>query len=939
MMARLSVSVWRSKITALLGLLPLLACASGGGLPDEPVMKPYEPVEWVAPLKSGLRVIVKEDRSAPQVTIATSFGVGATSDPKGIEGIAHVVEHLAFRSRPGGGPQYWDVLNRIGAQMNASTSHDLTSYFTIAHKNNLHQMMQLEGWRLARTIEGVTPEVFATEREVVRNELRQRWETTANNRMFDLILEPLYPENHPLRRPVGGTHESLTAMTLEHVKTFVKDHYKPDNCTIVIAGDVDTNEVKKMLGMWPAELLFGPEGPEGAAVAPRTRIGERPVPEVPPVQKRDLQKHKGPIVQPELVLAWSLPPAYRGNDAISQFAASRLNLALGQGLEIDEDDDIEGVSAGIQETASSSVMLMSATLKPGADPEKARKRLLDVLVHAWTTEFSRIVTESRRWGSATSVLRRSANTTSSAAALAEYMTATGKTALYADLLEDLAKLKDGEVTDFAYKWLSRDRAASIYFEPEANDIPRLVGGGATASAGSPVGRKQQGEHRLGDGLAAKDANLGPEQIRQTILAPGLGAVPRFKLSNGLDVFVVDRKGAPLAEGTLRLRGGNASTTPAGAASVAVSLSSAQCRDHGSLNPVGGSMGRGMGVGSSDTSFTVLSGNLANAIAVLSDEVRCRETSEEAFMHLPRNIERATRSHEQLEKRPEFAAGKRFYTALYPNHPFSQAEFDGPKALAKLRREDAQAFVQSHFRPDNGALVVFGDLPVDEVRKESELYLSKWTGGGGTSMDPPPPPPGPSARKVFLINRPKATQASVTVGCRLADARPEWLPAFDVLEGLASERAWKLREEWGATYGVAASISRMPGNATDMTFGGAIENAQAGKSVARLLSIVGELASGSIDERLFVTKRWDAGLQYMNQMATARARANAILDAVMRRWPIDVWDKYPENLAATTPATLKEIMAPCVGKEIVAVVGDASVLGPQLEKEGLKLESE
>ncbi|HEY0706190.1 MAG TPA: insulinase family protein [Polyangia bacterium] len=904
-------------------------------------MKPYEPVEWVAPLKSGLRVIVKEDHSAPQVTIATVFGAGASSDPKGLEGIAHLVEHLAFRSRPGGGPQYWDVLNRIGADKNAWTSHDLTGYYTIAHKSNLHQMMQLEAWRLARTIDGVTSEVFTTEREVVRNELRQRWETSIGNKMFDLIFETLYPVGHPLRRPVGGTHESLTAIQLSDIQAFVKEHYRPDNCTIVISGDFDTAEVKRMLGMWPAEVLFGPGGPDGPAVQPRPRLNERPTPPVPATaQTKELKRHKGPIAESQLVLAWSLPPGYRDSDELASFAGVRLNFAIQQGLKLDEDDDILNAGAGPFQSADSSAMVLFAELKPGADPERARDRLVDVLVNAWTTELSRLLTEAVRWNTATSLLLASGDPSSAAQALASYAAATGKTKYFNDSLENLAAIKDNDITDYAHKWLNRDRVAAIYFEPESTDIPRLVGGGgaSAAPAGGPAATAGS-QHRIGESTAAQGMDLGPDQIRKTILPPGLAKVPHFRLSNGLEVFVIPRTGAPVAEFMLRLRGGNASTVPVGAASLAINVSSPQCREHPDLDPVGGSLGRGTGLGNSNMFVSVLSGNLSNGLAALADNVRCREASDEAFLHIPRALEKQTRSFEQGEKRPEFVAGKRFYAALYPNHPFSQAGYNSPKTLMSLKREDAQAFVQSHFRPDNGALAVYGDVTADEVKKEGEAYLAKWTGGGGAAMDPPPAPPGPSARKVFLVDRPKATQATVRVGCRLAEVKPEWVPALDVLESVAGERAWKLREEWGATYGIHPGVSRLPGNAADLTFGGAIENAQAGKSVARLLAIIAELGSGSIEEGLFVMKRWDAGLEFMNRFASADSKANAILDAVMRRWPIDVWDKYPENLANTTPATLKEIMAPCVGKEIVAVVGDASVLKPQLEKEGLKLETE
>jgi zinc protease len=913
-----------------------LGCATGG-LPDAPVVKDYAPTEWVANLKSGLTVIVKEDHSAPQVTVASVYGVGSTSDPKGVEGLAHFIEHLAFRSRPGGGPQYWDVLKRMGGNFNASTSQDFTSYFTIAHKSNLPQMMQLEAWRLARTIDGVTPAVFTTEREVVRSELRQRWETTANNRLFDMVFETLYPATHPLRRPIGGTHESLTAATLDHAKAFVKEFYKPDNCTIVISGDFDTEAVKKMLGMWPAEILFGPEGPQGAAVAPRPRVGQRRTLEVPAVQTTALKRFKGPIAEPTLVLAWSLPPGLRGQDTLAEFAASRLNLALAEGLERDEDDDIEGVGASADALADSSVIFMFANLREGADPEKARRRLLDVLVNAWTTDLGRVQTESGRWRTATQRLLASADPVSSAIALARYAATTGKTALFNDEFEELAALKDSDVADFSHKWLTRERAGAVFFEPESSEIPRLVGGsaGATGSAGAG-----QSDHRIGNEIAANDVDFSPALIRKTVLSPGLATLPHFKLANGLEVFVLQREGAPVVQLDLKLRGGDATTHPVGAAGIATNLSRSRCRDHGSLNPVGGSMGFGLGLASSDTRVTVLSGNLANAVAVLSDRVRCMEADEEAFLQaLPRIVERESRSYALESKRPEFLASQRLTAALYPNHPLSQVGSIDPKAWKDLRRDDAQSFVQSHFRPENGALAVFGDVDLDAAKKESEQYLALWpAGGGAAAMDPPAPPAGPSARQIFLVDRPKATQASVSIGCRMVDSKPELLPAFDVLEELADEKAWELREKWGATYGIAAGVGLMPGGATELTYSGAIDGAQVGKSVARLLEIIGEMGAGTIDERTFATKRWEAGIKFMNRMAPAGARARALLDTVARRWPIDAYDKYPDRLASTTPATLKEILGPCVGKEVVAIVGDAATLRPQLEKAGLRLES-
>lgn len=918
---------------ALLAATLSAGCATGG-LPDKPELKPYEQPQWVAPLKSGLRVIVQEDHSAPLVTVVATYGVGATSDPKGVEGMAHFVEHLVFRSKPGGGDtQYWDHLKRMGAlTFNAYTSHDVTSYYVVAHKDNLHQIMQLEAWRMARTLDGVTPEVFKTEREVVRNELRQRWETTFGNRLWDNIFDALYPKTHPLNRPVGGTHESLTAATLDHAKAFVKEHYRPENCTIVISGDVQTDEVKKMLGMWPAEVLFGPGGPQGEAVPPRKRLGERPVLEVPEPPAKSLVREKGPISEPLLVLAWSVPGAYRNNDALLQFLGARLNLALAEGLDMKEEDEILDVGATAMPLADSSVVAMFATLEPDADPEKARRRLLDVLVHSWTTELGKLQTEAVRWSAATGLLLLADDPITKATGLSEHMTATGESSFFKSQFEDLAALKSTDVSEFAYRWVTRERAVAVYIEPDMTEAARLVGGGATSGTG------QRTQHDVGGDPTGSTQNMGSQQLLRMVKSPEIAKLPKTVLSNGLTVYTIPRTSAPVARLQMSIRGGDASVKPVGLASLASNWSRSKCLDHGDLFPVGGWISRGTGLNTSNVDGAVPSGNLSNGLASLADEVSCLEVDDEQFLMLGRSIKKATKRYQREAKRPEFVAGKRLFSELYPGHPFGEYGFLDPERLKDLRREDAQSFVSGHFRPENAQAVVYGDVTPNEVKTLSEKYLSVWRGSAGAgAMSPPPPPPSPKSRKIFLVDRPKATQAVVSVGCRLVDVVPEAVPTYDVLEKVANEQAEALREQWGATYGVYGNVTHYVGGAAHLTLSGAVENAQAGRAVVRLLEITTGLAAGKVSESLFLLSRWDVGRSFMSQMASTETLAASLGAAFARGWSPEVLDKYPENLAASNMEGIQRIMKPCLAKEVVTIVGDAGTLRPQLEKEGLKLE--
>jgi zinc protease len=927
-------------LLALSGAAGTGCATAGSGLPDDPVLGNYEPTRWVGTPKSGLRIIVQEDHSSPLVSVVAAYGVGGTSDPKGIEGMAHLVEHLVFRSRPDGGPVYWDLLKRMGGSFNASTSWDFTTYYTTVHKDHLETLLRLEAWRLTNTVTGVTPAEFLTEREVVRNELRQRWETTAGNKMFDLLFESLFPAGHPLRKPIGGTHESLTASKLEHAQAFVKEHYRPDNCSIAIVGDFKTDDVKRIIETWPVEVLFGPGGPEGPPVPPRKRLGERDAPPLPPPVTTALQRHKGPIDAPVLMLAWSLPPGLRGKDAVTEFAASRLNLAL-TALDVREEDDIMNVGAGAEIVADSSIIYMFADLRPWADPAKARKRLEDILVNAWTNDFvklDKLQTEAVRWNAATRLLQAASRPLDTAAELAWYMGASGKYNYFKDHFDELSSLSTSEVTDFAYKYLTRQRAVAVYFEPESQKLPSIASG--RSGAGNPGTRSsaEAGSHDIGRGMAANASQLDAERLRKVLKAPEISKTASFKLTNGLEIYVIPRPETPLAEIDLSLRGGNASTQPVGAGMYADALSRPMCSEYKGLASVGGQLFSGLGLTSASTYVSVPPGNLVNGMAALRDSVSCVEVSDEQFLHLSRWLTQAGRVYERRAVWPEYVAAKWFNQQLYPGHPFGEAGFVNPATLKDMRREDAQAFVSSLYRPNNGVAVVRGAVTVEQARAAAERYLSTWKGGaGGASLSPPAAPAGPTERRIHLVNRPQATQATVTIGCRLQPITPERLPAYDVLESLATESAWGLREQWGATYGVHGLVAKFVDNSSHFVLEGAIENAQVGKSIARLLDVVKALGTGTIAEPLFLTKRWDVGREFVSSYATADAQAMAILSAKSRGWPLDVWDKYPENLANTTRETLRDIMVPCVGKEVVAIVGSATVLAPQLAAEGLKLE--
>ena len=155
-------------------------------------------------------------------------------------------------------------------------------------------------------------------------------------------------------------------------------------------------------------------------------------------------------------------------------------------------------------------------------------------------------------------------------------------------------------------------------------------------------------------------------------------------------------------------------------------------------------------------------------------------------------------------------------------------------------------MQAHFRPDNAVVVVHGDVDPAAVKALADRYLGRLdriAGQPALPMAPPPRPPVPPAGRPTWSIAPAPAQASLSLGCRLADAVPERRPAYDVLEKLAGHLAWSVRERWGASYGVYARVVVMPGNAAHLQLTGTVENAAVARALTRLLDVIGEIGRG------------------------------------------------------------------------------------------------
>ena len=217
-------------------------------------------------LPNGLRVFTALDKTSPTVSIQVWYKVGSKDDPEGRSGFAHLFEHLMFKSTKNMKDETMDRLTEdVGGWNNASTWDDFTNYYEVVPSNYLETLLWAEADRMASL--NVNEKNFPAERDVVKEEFRQRYLAQPYGMLFYLIEKRSFTA-HPYRRPGIGSIEELDAATLEDVRAFHKTFYRPDNATLIVVGDYEP----KQLDAW-IDKYFAPI-PKPNAPLPRVNVKE-----------------------------------------------------------------------------------------------------------------------------------------------------------------------------------------------------------------------------------------------------------------------------------------------------------------------------------------------------------------------------------------------------------------------------------------------------------------------------------------------------------------------------------------------------------------------------------------------------------------------------------------------------------------------------------------
>ncbi|MBK6832516.1 MAG: insulinase family protein [Flavobacteriales bacterium] len=217
-------------------------------------------------LDNGLHVILHQDASTPIVAVSVMYHVGSKNEERDRRGFAHFFEHLLFEGSENiARGEFSKYVEKAGGVLNANTTGDRTYYYEVLPSNQLELGLWLESERMLHA--RVDQKGVDTQREVVKEERRQRYENQPYGSILIEVLKNAYKE-HPYRWPTIGFMEDLNAASEADYKAFYKKFYVPNNAVLVITGDIDPAKTRELVGKYFGSIPKGPDVVQPTVVEP-----------------------------------------------------------------------------------------------------------------------------------------------------------------------------------------------------------------------------------------------------------------------------------------------------------------------------------------------------------------------------------------------------------------------------------------------------------------------------------------------------------------------------------------------------------------------------------------------------------------------------------------------------------------------------------------------
>lgn len=508
-------------------------------------------------LANGLKVYSLQDPTTANVTVQVWYDVGSKDDPEGRSGFAHLFEHILSRKTVN---LPFNAINKltedVGGTRNASTGNDFTNYYETVPAQYLETMLWTHAERMARPV--VDEQVFKAERDIVKEELRQRVLSTPYGRLQRFVLAENSFDRHPYRRPGIGSIEQLNAATIEDARAFHEAYYRPDTATLIVAGNFD----QKQLDAWVDKYFAGIERPS----KPVPRLNAQP--DAPRTQARSVTAYAPNVPLPAIAWTYQIPKTNHPDTAaltvlnaiLSRGESSRLYRALVYDKQV-----AAGAFAFLNDMEDGGAFTPMVTLAGGRKVEEAEAALGVELARLRDEPVTAAELTEAKNELVADELRDRETASGRAFLLGRALVGTGDPSWPDRFIAEVQKVTAADVQRVARKYLKDEGRVSIRYLDESQ---RPAGAPDAWANPTPMPKF------LTVPAASKAPNhLAPEAERQAPPAPSAprpaakALIAERTLPNGLKVIAAKSSDVPLVAATLVIGGGSA-TDPAGAPGVA-----------------------------------------------------------------------------------------------------------------------------------------------------------------------------------------------------------------------------------------------------------------------------------------------------------------------------------------------------------------------------------
>ena len=688
-------------------------------------------------LENGLEVILHVDDSDPLAAVAMTFHVGSAREIEGRTGFAHLFEHLFFLDSENLGPGGLDkLMTRVGSSTNGSTSRDRTNYFEVVPINGLEKALWAEADKLGFFINTVTESVVAKEKQIVKNEKRQSVDNRPYGHSDYVVDQATYPEGHPYRWQVIGSLADLDAATLADAKEFHARWYGPNNATLVVAGDIDTEQTRAWIQKYFGEIP--------AREAPTT-------PEPPEVRLPDtrLLYHEDNFGNlPFLTLSWPTVPRYHPDAYALNVLASLLTDGKSTPLYkvlVEEEELTARVTTFHRAQELAGQFNFQTLAYPETDLDEVRAAVDAGLQRFEEEGIPDAELRRVKAGTETGFYRGLASAIGKAFQLADYAIFAGNPGYAGEDLERILAVSADDVMRVYTTYIKDRPYVASSFVPRGEAELAVEGSEPAEVVIEPIVQGAEAEFTVARGEERTPAGSFDRSVEPpygpspSVRAPELW---RETLAGSLAVLGVEDRETPMVQFELGFRGGMLLEEP-GRTGVANMLAETMLEGTAHRTPeeleqaidlLGASVNVSAGATGFSISGSVMARNYDETMALV-EEILLEPRFDSDRFELAR--QRVLNTIRRLDASPSFLATQAFNRLLYGDHILAHGSYGTLDWVASITLDDLRAYHASVLVPGAAQSVIsIGRLAL--ARTDDEYHpatvMNYRLGGGGFASD-------------------------------------------------------------------------------------------------------------------------------------------------------------------------------------------------------------